>query len=166
MHPGRAIWVMPDALGMPARFSSRYVTDRDAILRRCVNGQAWVPDLSLAVWCLSAAWELGNCLVVVDEAHNVWTRDLPRRSGLLRILLEGRRRGISIIMATQRPALLHPVAQNVCLGAAIGTATMAADGDLFRRLYGLREPMPLNRFLLWNPSVEPRSVIVSSSQMR
>ena len=29
MHPGRAIWVMPDALGMPARFSSRYVTDRD-----------------------------------------------------------------------------------------------------------------------------------------
>lgn len=162
MYQGRAMWLMPDDLGTPAGWGSRLTEDKAAILRHCINGQAWIPSLRLADWCLSAAWEYGDILVVIDEAHNIWHRELSSRDGRLRILLEGRRRGVSVIMATQRPALLHVTAQNVMTAYAIGTATMNADAELYRKLVGLKESMPLHQFLLYNPSVEPRSTTITS----
>ena len=54
------------------------------------------------------AWALGSCMVVIDEASlSLPVGSLPKDAqGALRLLLQGRHRGVSVVGITQRPALV------------------------------------------------------------
>lgn len=81
-------------------------------------------------------------LIVVDEAHNLCTAtpDDPLQSHvtdrLVQIAGEGRKFGLHLLMATQRPAKLHPNVMSQCDNLIL--LRMNAPGDLteIRELFG------------------------------
>lgn len=69
--------------------------------------------LSVALWGAQAPYDAGRdprkIMLVVEEMNLGFPHSLPAgKDGFLRLILQGRHRGIEIIGVTQRPALVSP----------------------------------------------------------
>lgn len=153
--PLPTMYLEPDPVGGPGTLGARCRT-RGEILDAMAQhgGVARIDEPALFPWALSAAWHIGGCLLVIDEAQEVFGKDCP--ANRRRILLQGRRRGVALVMATQWPSLLHDAAQRVCTLAAIGTLTGRADVETCQRIYNVDPRMPLHEFRVVGPGVDGR----------
>lgn len=166
----RTVWIDPDPAPPGTQAGTRVgrlcrdqYEVRQVLAER--YGQARIEDMRLADYAMSLCWHLSSpmrsgggeypasVLIVVDEAHNVFLHD-SCPSGRVRLVLEGRRRGIALLTITQRPTLLLPTLQNCISVVAVG-CLLGADQDWVRSRYGIKKPMKPREFALINTNHEP-----------
>ena len=90
-------------------------------------------------------------LIVIDEAHNVCvdapTGPIERRSTehVVRIAAEGRKYGLNLLMATQRPNKVHANALSQCENLFLMRMNSSDDLDLLRRIFSRIPPDVIRR---------------------
>lgn len=161
-YGARVIWVDSDPPPAGIRVGiKRAAVFHDVLELASTKTPVLVDDPAIFDRVISACWHLEDALLVIDEAHNLF----PRRKcpmGRLRLLLEGRRRSVAVVLASQRPAMLHPTAQNILTIVAVGTLMGGTDSAFVRHRYGVKHALPPYKFLIINPGMEPRRALLDT----
>jgi DNA helicase HerA-like ATPase len=112
-------------------------------------------SLVVALAVLDDLWEKREqrrpLLIVIDEAHNFCAPDAPSplhvavRDRLVQIAAEGRKFGLWLLLATQRPSRVHPSIMSQCDNLALMKMTSPADLAQLATVFGFVPPAMLAR---------------------
>ncbi|MCU1445418.1 ATP-binding protein [Cryobacterium sp.] len=112
-------------------------------------------SLVVALAVLDDLWEKRAqrrpLLIVIDEAHNFCAPDAPSplhvavRDRLVQIAAEGRKFGLWLLLATQRPSRVHPSIMSQCDNLALMKMTSPADLAQLATVFGFVPPAMLAR---------------------
>ena len=117
-----------------------------------------VEDDNIIPLAFRFAFSRGDCLLIIDEADLVFPRaECPLE--YLSVMKRGRRRGVSVILISQWPASINPVAANLVNAHIIGSLVGEAGQNYVRRRCGIGE-LPPYTFALLNPYYSKKPVII------
>lgn len=102
--------------------------------------------------------ERGNCIIVVDEAHDVYRFGSKIDQRVLDVLRKGRNKDVAMVFATTRPTSCHTdmlgVSQVYIMGMFLGLADMN-----YAKNYGISQPKPPYEFEMILPNgKKPRTI--------
>lgn len=107
------------------------------------------PDLYRAL--MPQVLKRGQIVLVIDEAHELFPRAKPDPL-MIKVLREGRNRGVGLCWSTQRPTACHTdllsISQGIVIGRLIGLADMS-----YSKQWGVSQPLDMYSFMVVLPGV-------------